>query len=273
MTDQDHQYHQSANGSLEDSFAAAEADAEAALKAASGLVKALKRAQGAARQGQVRDWHAAVETARQGISTLEQEVSNLRESWRFDEESHLQSGAFNRELIEQATADGVRISELDNRLYCYPALIRVLPGDRAVMIDRKRERRLRPSVLVRLLRDLQKRPPRFRPADFLASLYATYRVAIERKAERQQGAVVPLTELYDLLTLLPGQSREYAKQEFARDIYLLDQSGETTAKDGARLEFHSGAGARVPRGALSVVTQHGAEKTYHGISFVAGRGA
>ena len=84
---------------------------------------------------------------------------------------------------------------------------------------------------------------------------------------------MPLTELYDLLTMLPGQSREYAKQEFARDIYLLDQSGETTTRDGAQLEFHSGAGARVPKGALSVVTQHGAEKTYHGISFVAGRGA
>ena len=275
MTDQDtrHQNHQTTNSGLEDAFATAEADAEAALKAATGLVKALKRAQGAARQGQVRDWHAAVETARLGMSALDQQVANLRESWRFDEERHLQSGAFNRELIEQASADGVRISELDNRLYCYPALIRVLPSDRAVLIDRKRERRIRPSVIVRHLRDLQKRPPRFRPADFLASLYATYRVALERKAERQPGAVVPLTELYDLLTMLPGQSREYAKQEFARDIYLLDQSGETTAKDGARLEFHSGAGARVPKGALSVVTQHGDEKTYHGISFVAGRDA
>jgi hypothetical protein len=161
---------------------------------------------------------------------------------------------------------------LDNRLYCYPVLIRVLPGDRAVMIDRKRERRLRPSVLVRHLRDLQRRPPRFRPADFLNALYATYGVAVERRDGRKPGAVVPLGELYELLTLLPGQSREYSKQEFARDVYLLDQSGETTAKDGARLEFHSGAGARVPCGALTVVTRTGAEKTYHGISFVAGGG-
>ena len=272
MVEHEHEQQQGANGGIEAAFAAAEADADAALKAATGGVKALKRAQGAARQGQVRDWQTAVEAARQGITALDRQVSGLGESWRFDEESYLQSGAFSRELIERATADGVRISELDNRLYCYPALIRVLPGDRAVLIDRKRERRLRPSVLVRHLRELQRRPPRFRPADFLAALYATYRVAVERKDGRSPGAVVPLAELYDLLTMLPGQAREYAKQEFARDIYLLDQSGETTTKDGARLEFHAGAGARVPRGALTVVTQHGAEKTYHGISFVAGGG-
>ena len=268
----DHEQQHGSTGGIEEAFAAAEADAEAALKAATGVLKALKRAQGAARQGQVRDWQTAVETARQGLTVLDRQVANLGESWQFDEERYLQSGEFGRELIERATADGVRISELDNRLYCYPALIRVLPGDRAVLIDRKRERRLRPSVLVRHLRDLQRRPPRFRPADFLTALHAAYQVAVERKDGRQSGAVVPLAELYDLLTLLPGQAREYAKQEFVRDIYLLDQSGETTTKDGARLEFHSGSGARVPRGALTVVTQHGTEKTYHGISFVAGGG-
>jgi hypothetical protein len=259
-----------ANGGIEAAFAAAEADAEAALKAASGVVKALKRAQGAARQGQVRDWQIAVESARQGISALDRQVAGLGASWQFDEERYLQNGEFSRELIDRATEAGVRISELDNRLYSYPVLIRVMPGDRALMIDRKRERRLRPSVLIRHLRDLQRRPPRFRPADFLNALYATYRVAVERKDGRSLGTVVPLAEIYELLTLLPGQSREYAKQEFARDIYLLDQSGETTTKDGAHLEFHVGAGARVPRGALTVVTQHGAEKTYLGISFAGG---
>ena len=269
----DQEQRERADGGIEAAFAVAEADAEAALKAATGLVRALKRAQGAARQGQVRDWQSAVETARQGMTALDRQVANLGESWRFDEERYLQSGEFGKELIDRATADGVRISELDNRLYSYPVLIRVLPGDRALLIDRKRERRLRPSVLVRHLRDLQRRPPRFRPADFLSALHATYRVAVERKDGRSPGAVVPLTELYDLLTLLPGQSREYAKQEFARDVYLLDQSGETTTKDGARLEFHSGAGARTPRGALAVVTRQGAEKIYHGISFVAGGGA
>src|SRR5918992_3548240 len=103
--EQEHDPQQQADGGIEAAFAAAETDSEAALKAATGVVKALKRAQGAARQGQVRDWQTAVETARQGLTALDRQVSGLGESWRFDEESYLQSGAFGQELIERATAD------------------------------------------------------------------------------------------------------------------------------------------------------------------------
>lgn len=144
----------------------------------------------------------------------------------------------------------------------------MVPAERALLIDKKRERRLRPSVLVGLLRDRQKRPARFKPGDFLASLATAYEVAVRAKPERSAGSVVPLGELYELLTMLPGQGREYGRQEFARDIYLLDESGETTTKGGARIEFHAGSGARTPRGALAIVTREGAEKRYHGVAFV-----
>jgi hypothetical protein len=254
---------------IEAAFAKAEADGDSALRAATSVVKALKAFHGAARQGKVRELNAAVEAARQGLTTLDQEVAKLSTAWTFDEERYLQDGEFSRELIERGRQEGLRIAELDNRLYCYPALIRILPGDRAVMIDKSRERRLRPSVLVRLLRDLQRRQPRFKPGEFLESLYAAYSVAITRKAGRAHGTVIPLVELYELLTMLPGQAREYARQEFARDVYLLDQSGQIATRSGATIEFHAGAGARLPKGALSIVTQQGAEKKYQGISFVA----
>lgn len=252
---------------IEQAFARAEADADAALKAANGMVATLKRYRNAARQGKVRDLTTAADAAKQSVQTLELAVETLGESWAFDDEQYLESGEFGRELIDQAQAAGLRISELDNRLYCYPALLRVVPGDRAVMIDKTRERRLRPSVLVDLLQSVQKRPPRFRPDAFLGSLHTAYEVAIARKKGRLAGAVVSLGELYELLTMLPGQARDYTRQEFARDVYLLDQSGQTATKEGAQIEFHAGAGARMPKGALSVVTQQGTEKKYHGISF------
>ena len=46
------------------------------------------------------------------------------------------------------------------------------------------------------------------------------------------GKVIKLLDIYQLLTLLPGQSKEYTKEEFARDIYLLDKSGITTTNNG-----------------------------------------
>lgn len=257
---------------IEAAFARAEAEADVAIKAATLVLSTLKRYRSAARQGKIRDIRVTGEAARQGIEALDAQVGELAESWSFDDEAYLQGGGYIAELIGRAEREGLRISELDGRLYCYPSLIRVIPGDRAIAIDKAKERRLRPSVLIEHLKEVQKRPPRFRPGEFLESLYSAYKVASSQN-NRGIGSVIALGDLYVLLTMLPGQAREYTKAEFARDIYLLDQSGQTTAKDGAQIEFHAGAGAKVPRGALSVVTQHGEEKKYHGISFVSAGGA
>jgi hypothetical protein len=259
---------------LEQALARTEADAEVALKAAGNVVKALRRFRGAARQGKIRDLQSAVDAARTSLRTLDQAVSNAAESWDFDDEEYLRSGRYADELVARAERAGLRISPQDNRLYCYPVLLRVLPSDRAVLIDKARERRLRPSVLVDVLRDLQNRRPRFRPGEFLEALYRAYEVAARQKPGRLDGApAVPLLELYELLTILPGSAREYSRQEFARDVYLLDQSGQTETRDGARLEFHASTGTKLGRGSLTVISQSGQEKRYWAISFSRPTGA
>jgi hypothetical protein len=254
---------------IESAFARSEADAVAALKAATAVVAAVRKYRGAAAQGNVRELGKAVEAVQHAVRAVDQEAANLAESWTFDDETYFQSGGYTAELIETARQAGVRISELDNRLYCYPALLNVVPGERLVTIDKKRERRVRPSVLVGLLQTMQKRPPRSRSDVFLEALFAAYRVAVaaDRKQPGELGKVVPLTDLYELFTLAPGQSREYARQEFARDVYLLDQSGHDTTRSSARVSFHAGAGASLPRGTLSIVTQQGQERKYHGVAF------
>ena len=258
---------------LEKALRKAEADVEVALKAAANVTGVLRRYRTAARQGRIRELRAAGEAARRSLRTLDQEVANVAESWDFDEEAYLQSDDFVQELIEHGRRAGVAIYPEENRLFCYPALVRVLPTERAVLIDRTRERRLRPSVLVTLLRELQKRPPRFKATDFLESLHTAYQVAAEQKPGRLVGTpVVRLLDIYALLTMLPGLAREYSRQEFARDLYLLDESGETTTRAGARIEFHASTGARVRRGTLSLITQNGTEKQYYAISFTPAAG-
>src|SRR5215217_1425693 len=198
---------------IETAFARAEADADAAIKAATAVLSTLKRYRNAARQGKIRDIRVAGEAARQGIGVLDTQVSELAESWTFDDEGYLQNGGYVAELIGQAEREGLRISELDGRVNCYPSLIRVIPGDRALSIDKAKERRLRPSVVVDHLREVQRRPPRFRPGEFLESLYSAYKVAINQNGNRSKGAVVTLGDLYELLTMLPGQAREYTRAE------------------------------------------------------------
>ncbi|MHB8992648.1 MAG: hypothetical protein ACYC66_13595, partial [Chloroflexota bacterium] len=188
------------------------------------------------------------------------------EGWDFDEEDYLSSGAYMEELIRVAQRQGLSLYQQDEQVYSYPSLLRVLPSERAVSIDKVKEKRLRPSVLVGHLKDIQGRRPRFKSEAFLESLHRVYERIVAHRGKKY-GTVVRLKELYDWLTPRPGDTRDYTPQEFARDVYLLDQSGITETRDGARVSFPAATGTKNPAGAITVVTQGGQEKRYFGISF------
>lgn len=255
--------------SLEDALAKTESDADALLKTAATLTSALKKFRAAAQTGSLRELRPALAVAESALAGVRQQFANAKDGWDFDEEDYLQSGRFTQELLETAERLQLRIFEGDDRLYCYPVLIRVLASDRAVQIDKARERRLRPTVLLNHLRDLQRRPPRFRPEAFLESLLSAYQV-LARQRGKQLANLAPIEELiriYELLTLLPGQSREYSRQEFARDIYLLDRSGVTTTRQGYVVSLPASTGTRSPSRTIRAIAEDGQEKVYYGISF------
>jgi hypothetical protein len=79
------------------------------------------------------------------------------------------------------------------------------------------------------------------------------------------GRAVKLLDIYQLLTLLPGQSREYTVEEFARDIYLLDKGRVTITSRGSVMKLFPPG--RDIRRSLSVITEEGQERLYYGISF------
>ena len=81
------------------------------------------------------------------------------------------------------------------------------------------------------------------------------------------GQPVPLADVYELMTLMPGVAREYSRQEFARDIYLLDRGG---VDDPARLRQLPGQHGRAIGAAMRVVTESGQEKVYYGLAFSPG---
>ena len=254
---------------LEQALAKTETDADVACKAATAVLRTLKKYRAAAQTGNLRELSKLIETAGQAITELQQQLTQAKTAWDFDEDTYLSNGAFVAELLATAKQLDVSMYERDDRLYCYPALIRVLPNDRAVVIDKARERRLRPSVLVRHLQDLQNRPVRFKSEAFLESLYDAYTTAVKTREKERRGtsAVVPLVEIYNLLTMLPGQAKEYSRQEFARDLYLLDQSGVTAVRNGAAISFHAARGNEAPSKVIPIVTKNGQAKAYYGISF------
>lgn len=251
---------------LEKALAKTENDVDATLKAANSVISSLKKIRGAVKTGSLRELKKTIENAEQAIAALKQQFINTKEGWNFDSENYVASRAFPEELLEMSKSLGVKIFEQDESLYCYPFLIRILPNELAVQIDKTKEKRLRPSTLVSHLKALQNKPVRFKPEIFLESLFSAYETLIKSRGKDQlgKGIVIPLLEIYKLLTLLPGQAKEYRRQEFARDIYLLDRSGVTKTKEGFVLRFSDRG---FTRHTIRVITQEGREKNYYGISF------
>jgi len=259
---------ESQSDQLEQALQQAEQEADVAVKAAEKVVKGLRQLKQSAHTGQIRKLRAAASTVQEGFSSLERVVDSAVDAFQFDEESYLRDGSYTRELLKQAQIQGLPISEQDERLYSYPMLIALDLTKRAVLIDRVAEDRLRPSVLVGILQDRKKRPVRFKPADFLKSLYAAYCAVAPKSRDGRRGEpVIPLRDLYDILTLLPGSAKEYSRPEFARDLYLLDQTGQLVTKENAVGEFHASTGTKGSSKILSAVTESGVEKRYYGISF------
>jgi hypothetical protein len=160
---------------LEKALAKTESDADAAFKAATTTVSSLKKFRAAAHSGDLRELRKTIEAADQAVTALRQQFANAKEGWDFDsEEAYLSGRDFLSEILQTAKQMGVKVFEQDDRLCCYPALIRVSPNEKAVLIDGKRENRIRPSVLVARLKKLQLNPPRFKPEPFLAALFDAY---------------------------------------------------------------------------------------------------
>jgi len=258
--------------SLEAALAQTEAAAGRALDAGANLTKALRRLRTSAQVGNLRDLRAMLAAVAEAAERARDDAVLAASSWQLDEDAYFSSGRFSEELLAAAQDAGLQLFERDERFYCYPVLVRVAPAERSVFVDRARERRIRPSVLVEHLREVQRRPPRFRPEAFLDALFRAYGHLVGRHGPKQPaaGQTVPLVDVYELMTLMPGAAREYSRQEFARDIYLLDRGGVTTTRRGYVVSFPSSTGARSAGAAMRVVTESGQEKVYYGLAFSPG---
>ncbi len=249
---------------LEAALAATAEQVDAAQRAASSVAKELKKAAAGATTGDVRELRRALAAAADGAAALVASAAQARDSYDFDETDHLASGRYTKELLSLAGDRGVTMYEEDDRLLCYPSLLRVLPSEAAIEVDRRKQRRLRPSVVVDALAKVQTRAPRFRAEPFLEGLARAYELLAQ--GHDKPDPVLRLDAVWGVFTLLPGLAKDYTKPEFARDLYLLDQSRLARTRSGRTLRFHASSGTR-GAGVLTTVAVTGQRQLYWGVSF------
>lgn len=231
------------------------------VTAASSRARKAKRG---VQSGSIRDLSLAVEDLAVLVSTTKEAVSEVQKLCSFDATDWMASGAYQKELLELAAEADVHMIESDGRILCYPTIVQLSSSDATVLLDKKKERGIRPSYLIQKLKDLSQRQIKFRADVFIEALAFAYDLVIAEK-KRRVGAVIKLQEIHRVLTILPS-SRTYSKSEFARDIYLLDQSGLTQIRDGRTLTLPASALTR-SAGTMETVAKGGQVKLYAGIAF------
>jgi hypothetical protein len=250
--------------SLENFFQRAEEISDILLNLTKDVARHTKLFQKAARVGALNDLSARLRAAEDAVDKLRHGLTDASNHLKADGKRAWNSDSYSEELCTTAKKSHVKIHRQDDYLYCYPALIRVLPEEPAVVINRAKEKRVRPSVLLLRLKKLQEMPTRFRPQAFLKSIEAAYKVVGARKGSK--GGVVKLADIYNVLTLLPGQKSEYSRHEFARDLYLLD-CHLAEAVDGRRVQLHPARGGERTNQILVTVSKEADLLRYYGISF------
>ena len=260
---------------FEQGFADAEKAAESVLTALNSVSTLARQMRKAAQDGNIAAVRRSSERLQEGLNLISQEVANAGNAWPFtpeDEREYLEK-QYSEELKEEARIKDLQIFDRDGRLIAHPSVIRILPGERALQINRKQMSTIRPTKVIGFLENLQKRPPRFSPQAFLESLHRAYvaltavRPSDDRLKLGEVGRVVQLGRVYELFTGLPGATREYSQLDFARDLFSLEDSDIRETRTGARVSFPASTGTRRASGTISFVGPTGESVDYYGIQF------
>ena len=239
------------------------------MKSAGVVARAARALERAAKTGSINGVRRSQADLTTALRALSQEVDNAAQAWPFqsdEEETYLQE-RFAAELRQVAVAQGLDLHERDGRLIAHPSILSVLPSNRAVRIDRRQVSAIRPSHLVSELLKNQKKPARSNGRNILEAMYKAYQMLVGsrgplRRLESSQPQTVPLSSIYDALTLMPGLSREYSRTDFARDLYRLETEGPKETRSGASAHFHSGRQSNI-----AFVAPNGHLITYHSVAF------
>jgi hypothetical protein len=230
------------------------------------VVKKLRKASGVGDLHQLRMWLA---DSKHHVERLQQLLNNICSVLDFEEEAYLASEAFLHELAEAARTAGVRALLGENTLYSYPLVVKVQPQKRSLLLGKHRESCLRPTFVAQRLRKHQIETGRIAEASFLEVLYTAYALLTRDRESGNtlSGKVVPLTDVYGVLTMLPQASREYTRHDFSVDIYRLDRSRIQRTKSGAFITFPASTGTRATSGTFCITGETGQELRYYGVAF------
>lgn len=263
--------------SFDDVLVAAEADATQTLAAASRLVSLARKLKKAASDGNLSvldKLGGELDDHRIQVRATAHELGRSLRSvqlWPASETNQAVSfkERYSSELRTVAAVSGINIGERDGHLASFPSVVSV-SDERSVAIDRKKLPGIRPSRVVGKLQENRRKIDRYSPAQFLEALHNVYvhlaKNEMSKSLQTGEGPVVPLIEVYKILTVRPGSTRDYSKVDFARELFGLEYKGLTRTRKGAEVALTGSSGTR-QSGTFSFVGPDGQVGTWSGVRF------
>lgn len=189
----------------------------------------------------------------------------------YDVTGYLQE-AFAGEFIAACQAQELKITGDFPSYEVFPFRVRVYPEKGTVEVNERLVHFLRPRALAAYLKSQKNKlyKEKFNPVKFLDALAAIYDTILAvRQAgygvEIQKDLDIPLLDVYERLTPLPAQRRQYPLNMFAFDLHRLYVANAFTASDGRQLVLGA---VRPRRRALVVYNAQERDFRYGSLRFI-----
>ncbi|MDH7578364.1 MAG: hypothetical protein QHH75_11245 [Bacillota bacterium] len=193
----------------------------------------------------------------------------------FDAAAYLRED-FELGFFAACRAQGLTVTGSFPTYEVFPFRVRVYPERSAIEVNDRVVRLLRPRALAAYLKAARERLYRenFNANRFIDALARTYDTLLAIHWAKQgidlpQGTDIPLQDIYEQLTILPLQKRQYTRQHFAFDLHRLLLADIFTTSDGRRLELGEPGKKIRP---IVIYDAQGRERRYGSLRFTGGGG-
>lgn len=229
-----------------------------------------KKVERSLRMGDIQTAELSLRQVIEAVSTLTESGERLAQQIRdFDLLEYIQN-TFHTEFYEACKNEGVHLEGDFPRYEAFPFRVEVIPDQKFVLVNEKKVRSLRPSVLAKMVRKekerLEKAP--FNAPNFLRALLTCYDLLVAElrgKTGVTDEVSVPLKKTYATLAPLPRWQKDYPIRFFAFDLHRLLKAGQTEI-DGRIMELGS-VPPSLRRNAIRVVDEAGTERLYGRLQF------
>lgn len=206
------------------------------------MINVVRRVKAASDEGNLENLQQALARYEELLDRQKEALQGFKEKLpHFNLQAYLMEN-FHHDFLDALAAEGLT-AEAEYPVYeVLPFKIRVLPEKEMVTIDDRICRSLRPAILAR---HLKKQIDRLNAASFdvnryLQTLAAAYDTVMTRQIAKTKIDLseqeVLLKDIYNTLTPMPHQKRDYTLQLFAFDLHRVLKSGQMVAPtDGRRL--------------------------------------